>query len=205
MEQDWQERPRTHCPHCGTILELKLQCKAIEVVDPAALGDRSAATNAAEHAALMAARQGGLFAPFRQVVAVAFPDNPPTDLEAFFLTVVRSLRQRLIPNYALAILKERFPSQHIAYYSGQGIGVVVVEGSLRLFVPNQVVLGTRMRQLNQKGTRIPVMLKVEDGAIKLQAWLQTAQGAVAGAGAPLHTVRNPAFGPLAVPDMAAPQ
>jgi hypothetical protein len=206
---DVTDRPRTHCPQCGAILEFTLRFHGVTVLGQQAERPPSAPQarqgTAAEQDVLAAARRAGLLEPFIQTVRYVKRDQVPNDLEAFFLAFVRGLTQRLIPGYAMEAFSRLFHHRPIEYHTAQGIGVVIVDGYMRLFVPNTSVVGTKMRSLNnQSSSSVKRTLKIDDGKEKLREWLHTKWGYVASEGALYEHLRTRSFGEFARPNLSAP-
>jgi len=205
MSEEWSAKPRMACPSCGTVLELTVRCGAKVVIDDRAV--TSAATSAvpqrtaAEHDVLAAARRAGLLEPFRATTEFVKQDQVPKDMEGFFLTFLRGLTRRLIPAYAMEAFNTLFEHRPLEYYTAQGIGAVVIDGYIRLFVPNHEVLGTQLRGLNRNKGR--GRLTIDDGAEKLQQWIHTRWGYVAGPGALYEQLRHRSFGEFARPNVSA--
>jgi hypothetical protein len=203
---------RTHCPHCGTVLDLVLRCTAIEVVPTDATGqvlDKQRAEarrgTEAEQDVIAAARRAGLLEPFTQTVRFVKRAQIPADMEAFFVTFVRGLTRRLIPAYAMEAFNKLFDHRPLEYHTSQGIGVVVVDGYMRLFVPNLQVVGTRLRKLGGENKAVKhTTLKIDDGKEKLREWIHTRWGYVAGPGALYETLHNRSIGEFARPNLSAP-
>jgi hypothetical protein len=196
-------RPRTHCPACGTVLELALRCTAFEVVTPRPNADPDHDTTP-EHEVITAARRADLLEPFFRTVRVVKRDQPPKDLDAFFVTFVRGLTQRIIPAYAMKAFNALFDSRPLNYYTSQGIGVVVVDGYMRLFVPNRDVVGTRLKTAGTT-KQTTHTLKIDDGEVKLQEWIHTRWGYVAGTGALYEQLHNRSIGEFARPNLSGPE
>jgi hypothetical protein len=214
VPQDWQSKPRTHCPQCGAVLELTLLCKAVAILpttEDGTLVSKSAQRQEAlsmrqgteaEQDVLAAARRAGLLEPFYQTARFVKRDQVPKDLDGFFLTVLRGLTQRLIPSYAMAEFNRLFDFHPLEYHTAQGIGVVIVDGYLRLFVPNAEVVGTPLRRLNNHGSKlVKRTLKLDDGKAKLREWIHTRWGYVAGPGALYEHLRKRSYGDFARPSL----
>jgi hypothetical protein len=212
MEMEWCDKPRMHCPSCGAHIEFLVTCKQATLVDSTreslATGTAPQSTRhgtTAEHDVIAAARRAGLLEPFAQVVAFVKRDQVPKDLEGFFITFVRGLTPRLIPRYALDAFNALFDHAPLEYHSNQGIGVVVINGSLRMFVPNTVLVGTRLRALNRNsGGSLKRTLKIDDSEAQLREWIHTRWGYVAGTGALLDQLYTRSIGEFARPNLSAP-
>ena len=206
LEESWEGKPRTHCPTCGSVLELTLVCKSKVIVEGRPVEALPARTRtAAEQDVLAGARRAGLLEPFAQTVAFTKQDQVPKDMDAFFLTFVRGLTQRLIPQYAMEAFNTLFDYRPLEYHTCQGIGVVIVDGYMRLFVPNTQVVGTAVRSLNNHGSKgVRRALKVDDGKEKLREWIRTRWGYVAGPGALFAHLHKRSFGEFARPNLSAP-
>ena len=215
--QDWQAKPLTHCPACGVVLEMTLQCKSVAILPADRHGTlvtkqvardeavtRRQGTEA-EQDVLAAARRAGLLEPFYQTARFVKRDQVPKDLDGFFLTFVRGLTQRLIPAYAMAAFNQLFDHRPLEYHTAQKIGVVVVDSYMQLFLPNAEVVGTRLRKLNnQSSSAVRRTLKLDDGEGKLREWIHTKWGYVAGPGALYEHLRARSFGDFARPSLSAP-
>jgi hypothetical protein len=138
-----------------------------------------------DQALIDAAKRTGLLEPFIQTLTVVKHGAPlPHDLDGFFVLCMRTLVQRLLPPHAVQQFRETFPHGQLAYYSSQGIGVVVVNQALRLFVPNSQIMGTSLRGLGARSKgQSSGRLSIDDGPQKLRQWLRTRWGYVAGEGA----------------------
>ena len=203
-------KARTHCPTCGTILELTLRCKSVAVVgqqgeSPVPTPVETRRGTEAEQDVLAAARRAGLLEPFAKTVDFVHRGYAAKDLDTFFLTFVRGLTQRKIPQYAMTAFNALFDHRPLEYHTCQGIGVVVIDGYMRLFVPNSQIVGTRLKKLNSHdGGGIKRHLKIDDGTEKLREWIHTRWGYVAGPGALFETLHNRSFGDFARPNLSAP-
>jgi hypothetical protein len=161
------------CPHCGASVRVCLQVEARLEVDLGAPKTtwKDALPEKSRHY-LEAASSSGMLSAFEQCCK-HIRSSPPSDVERFFLTVLKTCRPKTIPKHALDAFKAAFPG-HIEYYSAQGVGIVVAEGVIRLFVPVHLTVGESIRTL--AGTNMRVRADANLG--ELLDWMKTRWGYV---------------------------
>jgi hypothetical protein len=122
---------------------------------------------------------------------------PPRSVERFFLTLLKTMRPKRIPKFCLDALYAEFGGR-IDFWSAQGIGIVLSDGAIVMFVPLDVVVGTAISPTGSSGRTIRMDTKESE----FYAWIKTRMGYVpTGKGLFLEEMRRKSFGEFARPTL----
>lgn len=185
------------CPTCGTVLRVHIGLR-LEVSETTE--EPSAPQLDSESQRLVdAARASGLLSTFHEVVERIMQDRIPKDVDRFFVTFLRTATPRRIPRFALDRFNKMFAHRHLEYWGAQDVGMVIVDGHIRLFVPQQLLRGTAVRRMSGGKAGSRRQLDIAVAPEQLEEWIRTQWGYVAGEGALLTMFRRKAIGDFALP------
>jgi hypothetical protein len=192
----------TACPHCGGPIEVTLTF-AIATVAAGTPGPRGARTwedhlTPEQHAVLDECRAAGVVGAFAQAVAHLPQQSRPADPARFLMTWLAKAGPRVVPPFAVAVLKARYPRQRLTFYAADGIVAVMGEGVLLGFVPMHLVIGRPVKGL-AANRAIKGRLQAEPGP--LEDWVRTRFGYVAGRGLLLEVLQQRSYGDFARPPL----
>lgn len=139
------------CPHCRNSIRVGVQTEILSVDIPEEGNiDWDAGLSTHEKGAIEAAKESGTLDAFKR--AVEYGDHRPRSIERFFLSYLRSAKPRIIPEFATRTLFKEFPRQRVNILQAQGILAVVVEGSIRKFIPLELAAGKSLGGSNKLRT-----------------------------------------------------
>ena len=113
---------------------------------------------------------------------------PPKDMDVFLMTALRTLRTKRIPPSALRLLIANYEGGRVEFLAGSGVGVVIVDGKLREFVPIQLVVGDHLAKI-----------KMDYNEGSLMRWVKTKMGYVPADSIFIDELRRRSFGEFANP------
>jgi hypothetical protein len=140
------------------------------------------------------AKKTGLFSAFCNAVVVAKDSNLPQNLEKFFITVLRTAVPKQVPRFALKRFIKEWPGTRVEYFASQQIGIIVVEGVIRAFIPSFYVSGRTIRNLRHDFRGVTSAPQET-----FEAWIRTKNGYVSSSGALLEELRSRSLGSFARP------
>jgi hypothetical protein len=192
----------TACPHCGGPIEVTLTfaIAAVAAGTPGPRGTRTWEDNLtpAQREVLAECRAAGVVDAFAAAVEHMPQQSRPADPALYLITWLAKAGPRVVPLFALDVLKERFPRQRFTVYAADGIAAVLAEGVLLGFVPVHLVVGRAVKGL-AKNRMIKGRLPAEPGP--LEAWVRTRFGYVAGRGVMLEVLQQRSYGDFAHPGL----
>lgn len=129
------------CPHCHKPVRVSVQTEILGVLLPGDEGnlDWSAGLSNEEKNAVDVAKESGILSAFKS--AVDYGSQRPQCIERFFLGFLKTARPRAIPDFALKALLKEFPRQRVNVVQAVGVLAVVVEGTIRRFIPLELAAG----------------------------------------------------------------
>lgn len=177
------------CPHCGKVIQVitrqfllaTAEGKPHEAIpiEP----DPLAGMSLQQKAIVELAKRTGLFLQFTECVRQVLDGQTPKNLEKFLVTILKTSTRLTIPRACLEVLRREFGDQLVEYWMAQNIGIVVAGGSIRLFVPSQIVMGGRTRGQG------PMRITSKPEPELLEAWMR-------GKGKPFSLGQRFSFGDL---------
>jgi hypothetical protein len=180
----WWENKQFKCPCCQATLEIRLSVTLDQVSTKegnsefeCALNSQEPIFTADEQKVLKYAKANGIYAGFVEVVKILKSDSLPGNIEKFFLTVLATMKPRLLPKFALNRFIEDFPGT-IDFYASQGIGIVVSSGEIKRFVPTELMGSAKI-----KGIGVGTKKRISVAPEELDGFLKTKYGLVAHRGA----------------------
>ena len=140
------------CPHCRKSIKIAIQTDILAVDIPEEEGniDWNAGLSDQEKVAIQTAKESGTLEAFKR--AVEYGDSRPKSIERFFISYLRIAKPRIIPEFATRALFKEFPRQRVNVLQAQGILAVVVEGSIRKFIPLELAAGKSLGGTNKLRT-----------------------------------------------------
>lgn len=155
------------CPHCRKPLSIHVQTEIMGVDIPEEGNiDWRAGLSDNEKQAVEAAREAGVLDAFKR--AVEYGENRPKCIERFFLSFLRSARPRIIPGFAMNALIAEFSQKRVSLLQAQGILAVIVEGSIRKFIPLELAAGKSLN--GSKGTK---SLRTSADKVEYHNWMKS--------------------------------
>lgn len=133
------------CPHCHETIKVVFQTRIMEITkaeDEVGNIDWTADLTKEQLDILDVAREHRIVQAFEiaaRVVKTA--DQFPKNMERFFLTFLRTAIPKTIPRFALDAFRKMYGDARISFIISQGIGAVLADGKLRLFIPQTYVMG----------------------------------------------------------------
>lgn len=121
----------------------------------------------------------------------------PTDPAKFFMTWLGHAAPRVVPPFAMDLLRQHFPRRSLAFYATDGIAGVMGDGRLLGFVPLHLLAGRPVKGV--VGHRIRGRLPAEPGP--LDAWVRTRFGYAEGHGPMLQGLQQRSLGDFARPPL----
>lgn len=199
-EQPWLKY--INCPCCGEriAIDIWVNINSIEKADEKPVSEvekeiinPNRLTND-EQELIDYSKKNGVFDIFLSVVKTVKFNEMPINMEKYFITFLKTSSQKMIPEFALKIFYREFGGQ-ISFYASQGIGVVISDGVIKMFIPTQIVGGKKVRGIM---TNRKINLSADEG--KVEEFIKTRYGLVGGKGAMFEMMRNKSIGGFCLPD-----
>lgn len=170
------------CPHCNQEL-LAYLSTGISKVERLVEGQADGVGNKddrwwnnldpAQRTLLDKADKCGLLACYDAALkasATSYPNN----IKKHFLGFLRMMRQKVVPSWVLGEFMGLYPKQFVEFYAANGVGCVVADGAMVMFVPATVISGTHVKNhMTGKLTLGPV-----NDHLPLREWAKTRNGYV---------------------------
>jgi len=142
------------CPHCHNQIRVTARLDIISAVlsgeDASFVG-----LEEKERAVFKNAKDIGLIDAFAIGVSYAKGLDAPRNMEAYFLTFLRTANARRIPRFAMGYFLETFGNGEFQFWQGQGTGAIIIDDVVRAFIPLEVVIGPTAKSTdNLERTRV---------------------------------------------------
>lgn len=140
--EDFSRSARFSCPECGKLLQLQLDIRILKIevintADPAVLKGQPLQFTTEEQDVIETMSKAGLLEVYADVVRRQSMQNghmPPKQLAANFLNFLRSAEKAKLSRRILESFIREFGGE-ISYYTRNGIGMVLSNGFVKMFVP----------------------------------------------------------------------
>lgn len=192
------------CPCCGEriAIDVSLTINSLGKAGPYEKPDKAikepvkvkSKFNENEQKIIIFAKNNGLLEALEKVAKIAKTEQLPMDMEKFFITVLKTSVQKVIPKFALNIFAREFGGK-IDFYASQRIGMVLSDGTIRLFIPTQLVGGVKVRGIVSNKR---INLSADED--QLNRYIKTKFGLVSGKGAMFEMMRNKSIGDFCMPN-----
>ncbi|MDO8575457.1 MAG: hypothetical protein Q7R78_02025 [bacterium] len=137
------------CPHCQKTVEIRAFLKpstvAVKPEMPGALRDPLQDLTPDQLKMVVTAKENGIMEKFRECVEFVKQGQTPKSMERFFVTVLKTSQVKTVPRSALAVFDNLSDHGEVQYFTSQGVGIVIANGSIRAFVPNSLVFGSSVK------------------------------------------------------------
>lgn len=127
---------------------------------------------------LDAAEQKGLLAAFTAALRARTGNaqNNPSDVRRFFLTYIRTITPLRVSAPIINSIREQLPNAYLTFYAAQGITMVLTDGAIRCFIPNNLMGVSRAQRSMGPASVIDALLESPDELVR--NWVKTRHGMV---------------------------
>jgi len=140
----------TICPHCKEEIFVRIDLAVAESLKREQLfepKDWKTGLESDQLDMVQNCKDAGIMDAFAQAVSRSGRDKPKM-IESFFLSFLTKARPKAIPRDILRHFITLFPRKTINFWSTDGIGAVLADGDLKMFLPSRNVIGAKVKTLS---------------------------------------------------------
>lgn len=147
------------CPHCGKLVKVEALIEfRITEGEEGNIDWRHGLTEDELYIIKIAEESGLLnqFSSVVQIIKASRSEIPPKSMERYLLSFLRTSVPRQLPRYALDMLFKELDRRNergkkVDFFCGQGLGMVAIDGKISFFIPEELLLGKKVK--GTKGMR----------------------------------------------------